>query len=134
MFKTVIKIALFSSVIAVMVTGACSKNNPLEAFEPEIVNNVDAFEFQATDLENVSFTHNYSWQNTGAAATINHSSAVAEGSATIIIYDANNTEVYSSALLASANEETATGNPGTWTVRVVLNNAAGTLNFRIEKL
>ena len=56
-------------------------------FQPEIVNDPDSFSFQATDIENVSGLFTYHWPNSGAQATVNHSSVTTSGSAAVVIYD-----------------------------------------------
>ena len=123
--------------VALALTVGCSSskpNAPISAFQPEIVNNTDAFSFQATAIENVSATMVYSWQNTGTQATINHSSTVDSGTVSVTILDANGTQVYANPLVASLNEPTTAGTAGVWTVTVTLTNAYGTLNFRADKL
>jgi hypothetical protein len=117
---------------------SCGSNtnptDPLAQFQPQISNSPDDFQFQATAIENVSATVNYSWSNTGSQGTVNHSSTVDSGTATLYIYDANDTLVYSNGLAASLNEPTQSGLTGNWRVRVVLTNCYGTLNFRVQKL
>ncbi len=130
-------IALTMFTALALTVGCGSSSNPnaaLNAFQPEIVNNTDAFSFQATAVENVSATMVYSWQNTGTQATINHSSAVDSGTVSVTILDANGTQVYSNPLVASLNEPTTAGTAGAWTITVTLTNVYGTLNFRADKL
>jgi hypothetical protein len=109
-------------------------SDALAPFQPQINNAPDNFQFQATGLTNVTTTVQYTWSNTGTAATVNHSSTVTGGSATLTIRDANGTQVYSGALVASANPTTSTGIAGAWTIRVDLVNTSGTLNFRVQKV
>ena len=107
--------------------------NSLSDFQPEIVNNTDAFEFQATDVADVTGIIVYDWDNTGAVASVNHSSAVESGSAVITVYDEHYNQVYTNGLSASLNENTSEGTPGMWHIKVELTNLNGTLNFRLEK-
>jgi len=107
-------------------------NNTLAPFQPEIVNETDAFQFQVTNAENVTTVVSYTWQNTGTQATVNHSSTVNSGTATVTILDAQQTQVYTGGLVASANEPTQAGEAGAWTIQVVLMECSGTLNFRVE--
>lgn len=113
-------------------TSGCS-NNSLAPFQPQINNAADNFQFQATGLTNVTTTVQYTWSNSGTQATVNHSSAVTGGTATLTIKDANGTQVYTGALVASANPTTSAGVAGSWTIRVDLVNTGGTLNFRVQK-
>ena len=109
-------------------------SSALAPFQPEINNAPDNFQFQATGLTNLTTTVQYTWSNSGTAATVNHSSTVSGGSATLIIKDASGTQVYSGALVASGTPATSAGVVGAWTIRVQLVNTNGTLNFRVQKL
>ena len=113
--------------------GGCSSNS-LAPFEPQIGNNQDSFQLQATNVSNVSTTLVYSWNNSGTRATINHSTTTTAGSTLLVVKDAAGTTVYSKALSPSLNEPTAVGVTGSWTVILTLTNYSGTLNFRAEKL
>lgn len=114
----------------------CSKTptSTLAPFEPQIVNNQDAFQLQATGVTNVSTTLVYAWKNSGARATINHSTTTTAGSTLLTIKDSLGTTLYSKALVPSLNEPTVAGVAGTWSVTLTLTNYSGTLNFRAEKL
>jgi hypothetical protein len=122
------------ALVSVLFYGCSNNNNPISAFEPEVINNADAFQFQVTDATNVTATLSYSWSNTGTRASIDHSTALTDGSATVTILDNDNVQVYTSGLVASATDASNIGVPGTWTVTVVLTGFSGTANFRAEKL
>ncbi|MBI5804705.1 hypothetical protein HZA73_01515 [candidate division TA06 bacterium] len=111
-----------------------SPTSTLAPFEPQIVNNQDAFQLQATGVTTVSTTLVYAWKNSGTRATINHSTTTTAGSTLLTIRDSLGTTLYSKALVPSLNEPTAVGVPGTWSVTLTLTNYSGTLNFRAEKL
>ncbi len=67
-------------------------------------------------------------------ASINHSSAVTAGTATLTIKDAAGTQVYLGALASSGTVMTSpSGVSGNWTIIVTLTNVSGTLNFRVQK-
>ncbi len=123
-----------AAVLLLGVFSGCSDSNPISAFEPEIVNNADAFQFQITDATDVTTTLHYSWTNTGTRATIDHSTAVVSGSAFVTIMDASGVQVYSSELKASGVETSAVGTAGTWNITVGFSKFDGTSNFRAEKL
>lgn len=126
-----------SLIIGLVILSCNSSNppvNPLAPFQPEIFNNPDNFSFQATAVENVSATVIYNWSNSGAQATVNHSSTVDSGTAVLTIYDANDSLVYTNGLATSLNEPTSAGIAGSWRIRVVLTNCYGTLNFTTQKL
>ena len=114
----------------------CSSDdtNSITGFEPEVNISADNFQFQVTEASNVSVTLTYPWPNSGQQATINHSTATIEGSASVTLFDADGVQVYSAGLAASANDESDIGTAGTWTVSINLTNFSGTANFRVEKL
>lgn len=109
-------------------------NNPLSAFQPEVINQPDAFEFQITNADKVSTTVSYSWQNSGTQATIDHSTVTSAGTATMQVFDDQGVSVYSNSLVASANHQTAAGTAGMWTIQLTFVDFSGTANFRAQKL
>lgn len=132
--KKLSTLTLLLMIALIFVVGCSSdKANPLASFEPEIINDADAFQFQATAVDNVTTTLEYTWENVSTTATVNHSSVITGGEATVTIYDADSTVVYTNGLVASLNEATQTGTAGSWRVRVTLSHLSGTLNFRVEK-
>jgi len=132
--KIIPVIAVAASLIAIVGCGSDNPVAPLSAFQPEIVNNQDAFSFQATNVQNVNTTLTYTWPNSGAQATVNHSSVITAGSAAVTLYDANDSLVYTRGLVASANEPSTVGVAGNWRLVVILTNVSGTLNFSTQKL
>lgn len=128
--------SLFCAVLLVAAI-ACggSSNNPTSAqFQPEIVNNPDSFAFQVTAVQNGSATLAYTWQNSGAQASINQSSAISAGTVTLVVKDAAGTQVYTGPLTQNGTSATTPGVPGAWTIHVEFANATGTMNFRAQKL
>ncbi len=125
---------MLALVAALMVMTACSDSTaPLDPFEPEVTNATDSFQLQATNVDRVGTTVQYSWENTGTLASIDHSTTTAGGAARIIIRDAAGSIVYEQDLAPSLNEDTSAGETGTWTITVVLSEYSGTLNFRAQK-
>jgi hypothetical protein len=117
----------------VLLLGACDGTNVIgPENQPEINNNTDNFQWQVTALDNVSQTLTYPWETTGANASVNQSSSMSGGSATLLITDADGTQVYSGSLADNGTFPTATGTAGTWTIEVTLSGVSGTLNFRVE--
>ena len=131
-FRTIIPVL---PLLAVLLSAGCGDDpNPLAPFEPEIITTADAFQFQATAVQNVTANFVYTWANPNTRATVNHASAVKQGTAQVFIFDSGGTEVYSGPLAASGTVPTDTGFAGNWKIRVVLTGVSGTLNFRVEKL
>jgi hypothetical protein len=115
-------------------SGCSSSSNPLAAFQPEIANNPDSFQFQVTGASNVTTTVDYVWQNSGSRATINQSSAVTGGSATLTLFGPDMSVRYSGALTMNGTFQSDSAAAGMWKIRVTLTNLSGTLNFRAQKL
>lgn len=125
--------ALVGAVFMVLFLGACDGTNVIGPDnQPEIINNTDTFQWQVTALDNVSQTLTYPWETTGATANVNQSSSMSGGSATLLITDADGTQVYSGSLADNGTFPTAAGTAGTWTIAVTLSGASGTFNFRVE--
>lgn len=123
---------LLALVAGALPIGGCSDNG-LAPFQPEVTNATDNFQLQATGVRNRTVTLTYDWNNTGAQATVNHSTTTTAGAAHLIIQDGIGAIVYDKALVPSLNDTTATGAAGAWTIRLVLSNYSGTLNFRVQK-
>lgn len=93
---------------------------PAPGIQPQIVNNTDAFSYQITDLDNVTGTYNYTWQNTGTLAKVTHASnAGSTGTATVTLRDANDVQVYSGPFASTGEIVSApAGVAGAWTITV----------------
>jgi hypothetical protein len=113
--------------------GCGSDNAVAPQFEPEVVNLQDSFSFQTTGISDVTQVLTYSWENTGVSANVDQSCSVSKGSAVLEILDAQGTTVYTQALSSDGSFQTTDGNAGTWTIRVMLSGASGTLNFSLQK-
>jgi hypothetical protein len=103
------------------------------AFQPEIINQTDNFAFQSTRVSNVTQTLQYTWQNTGTVANVNQATQITSGSATITIRDSAGLQVYTASLSSNGTFITSSGATGGWTIRLVLTNFNGTLNFRVQR-
>ena len=127
--------AKFLMVIGLLLLSACGSDptDPLAGFEPQVNNATDSFQLQATDVTDVGTVLQYSWENTGAQASVDHSTTTAGGAARIVIKDSSGATVYDSNLAPSLNEDTASGSAGNWTITVTLTSYSGTLNFRVQK-
>lgn len=130
--------ALLVVLLALASIGCGNDSQPptssIQSFQPEVINNADAFQFQITDAANVSTTLDYTWSNSKTAATIDHSTVTDSGMAVVTLFDSGSSEVYSDTLVASGNVPSDSGVAGDWTVRVTLTNFYGTVNFRVESL
>lgn len=122
------------SAIGLLAVAACSSDNVLGPDNQlEVSNNADTFEWQASNLENVTQTVTYDWTMTGTTADVNQSSSLAGGSATLTVRDDAGTVVYTASLGQNGTFTTDAGVAGTWTVEVRMDSADGMINFRLEK-
>jgi len=117
--------------LAMLVTVAC--NDSLAPFQPEIANQPDNFQLQATNVRAVTNTFEYTWQNSGTTANVNQATIVAVGTAQLTILDSQGTQVYSRDLSENGTFQTTAGTTGAWKIRMALTNYSGTLNFRAQK-
>lgn len=121
-----------AATVLLLAAAGCD-DDPLSPFQPEIANLQDNFQFQVTALSNVTTTRDYTWINTGTTANVNQSTSLSAGSATLVIHDAANAEVYRRDLKQNGTFQTAAGTAGSWRIRVELTNASGAVNFRVQK-
>jgi hypothetical protein len=118
---------------AVLLAAAACDDNALAPFQPEILNQPDSFQLQATGVKNVTTVLLYDWQNSGTTADVNQATVLTAGTATLTIRDDAGTEVYSANLTDNGTFTTAAGVTGSWEIVVALNDCDGDLNFRVEK-
>lgn len=123
-------IRLFLVTMISLAAAGCS--DPLAPFQPEVGNVPGTFQFQATAMQNVTVTRDYTWQNSATTANVNKSSAITGGTATLTIRDAQGTEVHASSLATNGTPTTSAGTAGAWTIRIVFTGVTGTVNFRVE--
>ena len=119
---------------ALTLLGACGGGNATAPrYEPQVVNRANDFAFQVSALDNVSDDLQYIWQNDGTSANVNQSPSNLSGTVSLVILDANRTQVYSRSLADNGTFTTAAGKAGNWTVRVRFSQASGAVNFRLQK-
>jgi hypothetical protein len=121
-------------VLTLALVAACGDSNPIgPSNQPEVGNNPDNFQFQASNLTGTSQTLTYSWTNSGTSASVNQSGQISNGEATLILRDAANVQVYSRDLKNTGTFQSSAGGAGTWRIEVRLTNVTGTVNFRVQK-
>ena len=119
----------------VLALGACGDGggDVLGPFQPQVSTVTDNFQFQVTGLTGIDLSRNYNWVTTGTRVDVNQATQLTGGSATVTIYDAANTQVYSQSLTANGTFESNPGSAGTWRIHLDLVDARGTVNFRVQK-
>jgi hypothetical protein len=128
------RLAPIGVLASLLAFAGCGDDPPTSpGIQPQIANLTDDFSYQVSNVGNFSGTATYSWQNTGIAANINQATTVTSGAVTLVILDANGTQVYSRSLSENGTFVTADGVAGTWTIRLTYTNATTTVNFRAQK-
>lgn len=121
-------------ILALIVTSCGESANPIgPSNQPEIANNRDSFQFQASNLSRTTQTLSYTWENSGTSANVNQSGQISSGTATLTIRPPSGAEAFSRDLSMTGTFATSTGSPGNWRIEVRLDNVTGTLNFRVQK-
>ena len=117
--------------LAILVAAACS-DSATGLDDVEVSNETDTFQFQANATD-VTQNLSYNWSNTGTSANVNQSGTLTGGTAVLEIRDGAGALVYQRSLAETGTFQTDTGVTGTWIIRVLLADAGGALNFRVEK-
>jgi len=111
-------------------------DNPAETLGPrnevQVTNQVGHFELSVQDMQNVTTTMTYAWQNPGAYAAIQHLSFTPHGTTMLIIADASGTEVYRGKTLYQLEDRTLDGVPGAWTVTFTLDQSVGNIDVILD--
>ena len=127
------KIQRLLPIVAVLFLAACEDPPVSPGIQPEVANLTDNFQFQVTSMANHTQTLEYSWENTGTQSNVDQSCAITGGAATLVLLDANGTQVYSRSLSEGGSMASDAGVAGTWTIRVIFSTADGNINFRAQK-
>lgn len=128
-----LQVAMLAVIMAVVGCSDSSTPPPAPGIEPEIVNIVDSFEYQVTDIDAYSGTASYTWENSGVEAAVDHSSVISKGVGTLVVRDADGVQVYAGPLSDSGSLVTDPGTAGSWTVSITYSSFSGTVNFRVQK-
>jgi hypothetical protein len=114
--------------------GSCT--NPAETLGPgnhvQVTNLVGHFQLTADNIQNVTTTMTFAWQNPGIYAAIQHLSFTPHGTTLLIIRDADGTEVYNGKLLYQLDDRTLNGTPGGWTVTFSLDQSVGLIDVILD--
>ncbi|HEX9751358.1 MAG TPA: hypothetical protein VGB22_08770 [candidate division Zixibacteria bacterium] len=100
---------------------------------PDVRISVDRFRYTADEMINVTDTIDYEWDFNGTTASVTQSCDITDGSAMLIILDADSTQVYSRDLDDDGTISTLSGSAGNWLVRIELIGLSGKLEFEAEK-
>ena len=126
-----VRIAAMAAVGALLACGGDSLIGPRNQLE--VRNATDDFQWQVSNLRNVTQTLTYDWTNSGDSANVNQASVVTGGNATLTIRSPSGTVVYQAGLQNNGTFHSQKAAVGIWRIEVVLTDADGTLNFRVQR-
>lgn len=101
--------------------------------EREIVNSTDRFSYSVLNLEEVTDSERFQWENTGTRAKIDIVQGVTEGDVLLTIQDAAGTLMYRDNIAEDNDTVTEAGVPGTWIIEVSYQDTSGAFNFTVAK-
>ena len=128
------RVAAAFVLVTMPVLSACgSSTGPGASFQPQVSNAPDDFQFQATNVRNATWTFSYAWSNSGIRASVDQTSSIITGTATMTILDAGRTQIYAGDLKANGTFLSSGGAIGTWTIKIVFTNFTGTPYVRVRK-
>jgi hypothetical protein len=129
-----VRLGIPGLVLVLTPLATCSSDNVIgPGNQLQVTNAPDDFQFQVSNLANVTQTLTYNWSNTGDSANVNQASSLTSGSATLTIRGPTGTVLYQSGLQSNGTFHTLKDATGTWQIQVVMRNADGALNFRVQK-
>jgi hypothetical protein len=102
--------------------------------QEDVTSRPDHFELREY-LTHRSEVAEHAWVNTGETAHVDVEANAGPGSVKVIVLDANRTEVYSQTFAGETSSravDTGRGVPGTWTVRLVYQDAVGNINVSAD--
>lgn len=119
----------------VFAVGCGGSNNSVTApqYEPEVVNTPNVvFTFQATGLTEIDDVASYYWDVSSGNIVIHPSTSTTSGNLTLDIRDDSGVVVYNGDIPASGDITPPAGAPGSWRIRISLQNYSGTINFELQ--
>jgi hypothetical protein len=132
--RTFIRTVMTGLMLAAALSVACGDDPAgVPGIQPEIVNNVDNFQFQVTAVNNYTGSLDYTWSNTGVSANVDQSCSVSGGTVMLALIDDAGQTVYTKNLSEGGSFASSTGTTGTWRIHVTMMQASGNLNFRVDK-
>ena len=129
MLKNAHRIAMLAAVA--LLAGCANELGPEN--EREIVNSTDRFSYSVFNLDEVTDSERFQWENTGTRAKIDIVQGVTEGDVLLTIQDAAGTLMYRDDIADDNDTVTEAGEPGTWIIEVSYQDTSGAFNFTVSK-
>jgi hypothetical protein len=117
-----------------LVAAACGGTPDGPAPRLEVNNDTDDFVFIAQSFDRlVTDTKRYIWNHTTPVAQVNEHSSIQQGQVSLVIRDANGTQLYSSETTGMGSFVTDAGTIQDWTIDVTMSHVRGDIFFTITK-
>ena len=129
MLKNAHRLAMLAAVA--LLAGCANELGPEN--EREIVNSTDRFSYSVFNLDEVTDSERFQWENTGTRAKIDIVQGVTEGDVLLTIQDAEGTLMYRDDIADDNDTVTEAGVPGTWIIEVSYQDTSGAFNFTVSK-
>ena len=129
MLKNAHRLAMLAAVA--LLAGCANELGPEN--EREIVNSTDRFSYSVFNLDEVTDSERFQWENTGTRAKIDIVQGVTEGDVLLTIQDAAGTLMYRDDIADDTDTVTEAGVPGTWIIEVSYQDTSGAFNFTVSK-
>jgi hypothetical protein len=129
MLKNAHRLAMLAAVV--LLAGCANELGPEN--EREIVNSTDRFSYSVFNLDEVTDSERFQWENTGTRAKIDIVQGVTEGDVLLTIQDAEGTLMYRDDIADDNDTVTEAGVPGTWIIEVSYQDTSGAFNFTVSK-
>jgi len=98
-----------------------------------IVNGTDQFSYSILNLDEVSDSERFQWENTGTRAEIEIIQGISGGGALLSIQDAAGTVLYRDDIADGNDAVTEEGVAGMWIIEVSFDGTSGAFNFTVAK-
>jgi hypothetical protein len=115
-----------------LVASGCHKD-PTSSQKPVVINQLDNFHLQFTDIKDLDTTLVYYWQMEGTSANIDQSTTIQGGQASVTVEDSNRVAVYYTDLKDNVSFVTQSGLRGSWRIRFTLTGFSGIIDFRARR-
>ena len=130
--RTMSQLLMLAGIAGGLVASGCHKD-PTSSQRPIVINQLDNFHLQFTDIKNLDTTLYYYWQMEGTSANIDQSATILGGQASVSVEDSSRVVVYQTDLRENGSFVTQSGLRGSWRIRFTLTDFSGMIDFRARR-
>lgn len=114
-----------------LVAGCANEVGP--ANERVVVNFPDRFSYSINNLDEISDSERFEWENTGTRAEIEILQGISQGGALLSVQDAAGTILYRDDIADGNDTVTEEDVAGTWIIEVGFDGTSGAFSFTVSK-